>query len=51
MQFSIIFSAILLMAKGISGCPDEVGWIPAGDSCYRTSTGHLNWYESQEVSQ
>ena len=29
-------------------CPNELGWIQAGDSCYLVSQKPMNWYESQE---
>jgi len=32
----------------VIGCPDGIGWIPAGESCYRISTEAMNWFESQQ---
>ena len=41
---------VFLMATVILGCPDDIGWIPAGGSCYRVSNDHMNWFEAQIVS-
>merc|ERR1712126_787517 len=29
-------------------CPDELGWLQVGDSCYLVSTLRMSWYSAQE---
>ena len=40
---------ISFMNLGILSCPPDIGWIPAGESCYLIGTEFLNWFASQEV--
>ena len=47
--YSVAFISVILCWDPVKGCPDSIGWIPAGDSCYRTSPEIMNWYESQQV--
>ena len=30
-------------------CPDEIGWIPTGESCYLISVEAMDWYTAQQV--
>jgi len=47
----MIVQAILITfiyATGIAiGCPEGIGWIPAGESCYLVSTDQMNWFQAQ----
>ena len=43
-----IFLAILIFSTKANACPTEVGWVPAGDSCYLVSSEKLSWYGAQE---
>ena len=41
---------ISFMNLGILSCPPDIGWIPAGESCYLIGTEFLNWFALQEVN-
>jgi len=46
-QFLIsIFSSIFICS--IYSCPDIIGWLPAGESCYLISQDSMNWFAAQE---
>ena len=41
---------ISFMNLGILSCPPEIGWIPAGESCYLIGLDIVNWFAAFEVS-
>jgi len=49
MNCKLILSLVstILLPSSVICCPDEIGWIPAGESCYRVSNDHMNWFEAQ----
>ena len=50
-MFYCFLAVTILMIKGTNAasCPDELGWIQAGNSCYLVSLEALDWYSAQEV--
>ena len=45
-----VFSLLLVFHGAIAAsCPDELGWIQAGNSCYLVSLDAMDWYSAQEV--
>merc|ERR1712110_580794 len=48
MKVSLFFLTLAFLNKDVLGCPDIIGWIPAGESCYRTSPEPMNWFKAQQ---
>ena len=51
----IFYSAFIIISSCFiqhisASCPEELGWILAGDSCYLVSLEAMDWYSAQEVS-
>merc|ERR1711936_702603 len=47
MKLLCVLIFIHILSNGTLGCPEGIGWVPAGESCYLVSSGKMNWFEAQ----
>ena len=47
-KMNLILLLLAIVCTKVNACPNEVGWIAAGDSCYLVSPEKLSWYGAQE---
>ena len=49
MHLISLFATLSSQSALAASCPDDVGWIQAGNSCFLVTVDNMDWFSAQEV--